>query len=884
MPELRSSLSSGDVVAGNYQVLSTAGTGGMGVVYRALDLKLGRTVALKFLPAELNTGTTDKQRFLKEARIASSLDHANLGAIYGVEETSDGRTFIVMAFYEGLSLANRIGSRAMPVPEAIEIAIQMARGLAEAHAHDVVHRDIKPSNVMITKQGVAKIVDFGLARVSTGETTSSLQQGVAGTVGYMSPEQAMGKSVDQRTDIWALGVVLDEMLTGQNPFLREGSPGKTVFAVLNEPPRPMEGAPLELQQIVYKALAKDPLKRYQTCSEMLKDLEQARAIVAGAEGPLVAPGSRPSVRSNAFRKALELASESGWIIPRPPKRRWIAWLAVPLILLLVAATGLLIPAVRERIRGMLFSSQEKHIAVLPFENIGNDSKNEALVEGLMDSLSGRLSNLEVGNQSLWVVPASEVRHRKVTEPSEAFKQLGATLAVQGSVERDGQDVHLNVDLINAKSLRLIGSLQLDDRAGDMAALQAQAVAGLARLMNITVTADELRVTGGSANPAAYEDYLRALGYMQRFDKPGNLDLAVSALQESVKTDPSFALGYAQMGEAYRRKYTLDKNPKWIDEVLANCNRAAQLDDRLPATFVTLGATHSMLGKNDLALQEFQQALRLDPHSTEALRGIAAAYNHMGRTQDAEAAYQRAIALQPDYWNGYNMLGLFYDGHDRYQDAIAQLQHALQLTPDNAAVYSNLAAVYLDMGDPKVWPQAEQALRKSIQLNPTYESYANLGSMYLSEGRYAESATMTEKALEFNDKDFQVWANLMEAYRWLHNAPKAEAAAERTRLLLEQTAKVKPQDPQIQSELAILYAEEKMRDKALLHIDKALALAPTDSRVLADAAETYEDMGDRNKAIQYAEKGLKSGLTLDDLKARAELQSLLADPSFRENGK
>jgi len=881
VPELNSTLSSGEVVAGNYQILSTAGAGGMGVVYRARDLKLERTVALKFLPAELNASAKEKGRFLREARIASSLDHVNLGAIHGIEETSDGRTFIVMAFYEGLSLANRIGSSSMPVSEAIEIALQVARGLGEAHAHNIVHRDIKPSNVMITPQGVAKIVDFGLAHVTAGETVS-LNQGATGTVTYMAPEQAMGQGVDQRTDIWALGVVLSEMLSGQNPFQREGGPGRIIFAILNEAPAPLDGVPLEVQQIVYKALAKDPLNRYQSCSEMAQDLERARALLAGSEGARLTPSTKSSTRANALRKAMELASDSGWTLTRR-KRNWTVP-AVVAVLVLAAAAGVLVPAVRERIQGMLFAHEERHIAVLPFENIGNDPKNQALAEGLMDSLSGGLSNLEVGNRSLWVVPASEVRRHKITEPADALRQLGATLAVKGSVQRDGQGIHLNVDLIDAKRLRLMGSLQVEDRAGDLAALQQQVVAGLARLMKVPVTSEELRLTGGSANPAAYEDYLRALGYMQRYDKPGNLELAITALEYSVKTDPSFALGYAQLGEAYRLKYRLDQNPRWIDEIFANCTRAAQLDNRLPATYVTLGSTHSALGKNDLALQEFQRALQLDPHSAEALRGMAAAYDHMGRVQDAEAAYRQAIALRPDYWNGYNMLGLFFDGHGRYQEAIAQLQHAAQLTPDNAVVYSNLAAVYLDMGDPKVWPQAEQALRKSLELAPSYEGYANLGSLYLSEGRYAESTATTEEALQLNDKDFQVWANLMEAYRWQHEEGKARAAGERMRPLLEQAAKVRPQDAQVQSALAILYAEEKLRDKALVCIESALALAPRDAHVLADTGEAYEDLGERGKALEYVQRSLQKGLTLDDLKARPELQSLLADPSFRANGK
>ncbi|HUJ83762.1 MAG TPA: serine/threonine-protein kinase, partial [Candidatus Acidoferrales bacterium] len=222
MPDTSSTLRPGERV-GNYQILAMAGAGGMGVVYKALDIKLERTVALKFLPPELNASEKDRERFLKEARTASSLDHPNIGVIHGVEETPDGHAFIVMAFYEGESLTQKIRRGPLPVRDAVDIAIQMAKGLEAAHARNIVHRDVKPSNVLITQHGLAKIVDFGLARVVTSPTMTQTG-GTSGTVGYMSPEQSLGKPIDLRTDIWALGVVLAEMLAGQNPFWRDSVP------------------------------------------------------------------------------------------------------------------------------------------------------------------------------------------------------------------------------------------------------------------------------------------------------------------------------------------------------------------------------------------------------------------------------------------------------------------------------------------------------------------------------------------------------------------------------------------------------------------------------------------------------------------------------------
>jgi serine/threonine protein kinase/tetratricopeptide (TPR) repeat protein len=877
MSEADSALGSGERVA-NYQILGKLGAGGMGVVYKALDLKLQRTVALKFLPPELNASERDKERFLREAQTASSLDHTHIGVIHGIEETVDGRAFIVMAYYDGESLAQKIRGGPLAFRDAVDMAIQIGEGLAEAHAHHIVHRDVKPSNVMITTQGTAKIVDFGLARIVMTPTMTQTG-GTTGTVGYMSPEQVLGRGVDQRADIWAFGVILAEMLLGKNPFHRDSMPS-IIVAILNEPPQAMDGVPAELQQIVYRALAKDVANRYQTCAEILADL---RAIRSRLPEPAAEPdpsAATRSVRPADFQKYLEQASNSAWG-PAPRKRSAMQWVLLAGAVLLVAAAGLsFVPSVRERFAGSLAASGQKHIAVLPFDNFGNNPANEALAEGLMDSLAGKLSNLDVGQQSLWVVPASEVRRRKVNDPEGALREFGATMVVKGSIQRDGQDVHLTVNLIDTKDMRQIGSASIEDRAGDLYTLQDEAVSQLARLMHITVTAEMLRNTGGSVTPAAYEDYLKALGYMQRYDKPGNLDLAIETLQNAVKTDPRFALGYAQLGEAYRAKYELDRNPKWIEEASANCQKAVQFNDRLPAVYVTLGRLHDVSGEYDLALQEFNRALELNPSDPDALAGTGRAYENAGRIADAEAAYKKAAALRPDSWEGYNRLGNFLDRHQKYQEAIAAYQQANDLTPDNAEVYMNIGNTYLDMGDPKMVPAAEQALKKSVALSPSYAAYTNLGSLYLTEKRYSDSAAVTEKALQINGSDFRVWENLASAYDWLQQKDRAALARETETKLAEESSRTRPRDAQVQSALANLYARKKLREKTLVRIQAALALDPNDPRVLMDVGQAYDELGDRRVAIEYTEKALEKGFSLEDLKSIWDLQSLTSDPNFR----
>jgi len=858
----------------HYRIVDTLGAGGMGVVYKALDLKLERTVALKFLPHDAAVDAQDKERFLREARSASALDHENIGVIHGLDESEDGQLFIVMGYYEGETLQKVLRRGGLPVSEGLQVAVQVARALAAAHARKIVHRDIKPSNIIITPTGVVKIVDFGLARVAaTASMTQSMA--VSGTPAYMSPEQTTGGGADPRSDVWALGVVMVEIFTGAHPFQRENTAALT-FAILNQPPAVLDAVPPLIQPIAYRALAKDPAYRYASATEMCKELENVRAQITAQTDASDSSGlTATSVQG--LKQFKERASTPQWSGAQEKKMAW-PWLAG----MGVALAGLLlfVTPVRERVAEMLGSRNAKHIAVLPFENIGSNPADEPVAQGLMDSLTSKLSNLGTSQQSLWVLPASVVVSRKVTDPATAFRELGATLVVTGSIHRLAQTVQLTVNLIDTQNLRQIGSAALEDRGGDLAALQDEAVARLARLMNINVTAEMIRTTEGNAAPAAYESYLKALGYMQRYDKPGNLQLAIAALQSAVETDAHFALGFGELGEVYRLKYQTEKDPRWIEEALANCKRALELQGRLPSVYVTLGRVHDATGKADLAVQEFQHALQLDPRNADALNGMAHAYENAGRTKDAEAAFQQVIALRPDYWDGYNTLALFYDRQRRYDEAIAQQQKALKLTPDNALLYFNLGAFYLDTGDLKKHPAAEQALRKSIALSPMYAAYANLGILYLQEKRYQESAQMSEKALQQNDKDYVVWDNLAGAYDWLKNKDKAAEARARELELVEKQAGAKERDAQIQSVLGVLYAQKKLRDKALSRVQAALALSPDDPGILANIGEAYEDLGERREAIEFLEKSMAKGTAIEDLRANAALQDLLSDTNFR----
>jgi len=861
----------------HYCITEKLGAGGMGVVYKALDLKLERAVALKFLSSDLVLSSRDKETLLREARAASALDHPNIGVIHGIEETEDHRLFMVMAYYEGETLAQKLSRGPTPVRDSLDLAIQIARGLSAAHAKHIVHRDVKPSNIIITKDNVAKIVDFGLARVvASASATQSLSS--TGTLPYMAPEQILGETIDQRSDIWSLGVILVQMLAGSHPFMRPNT-GAMTFAILNQAPAAVDLAPAVLQPVIYRALSKKPESRYPTSDEMLRALEAARAQITSTPSWPEETTLR-SIGARNLKQYAENASSPRWTTGTPKKTRrlWAASLGI----VLIAALVFFLPSIRERFVGLAYAGSEKHIAVLPFASTGNDPDYQPVAEGLMDSMTNELSNLEAAQKSLWVVPASVVRERKVSDPTSAFHELGATMVVQGTVERKGQNLRLTVVLIDAKRLRQIGSIQLEDDRGDLGALQDQAVTRLARLMKVNAS-ETAPSPSGSVTPSVYEAYLKALGYMQRYDKPGNLDLAIAALNSAVEKDPRFALGYATLGDAYRLKFQTDHHPAWIDQALSNCRTAIAIDAHLPAVHVTMGLLNTTLGKNDLALQGFQKALDINPRDAAALTGMAGVYESTGKIADAEANYKRAIALRPDYWEGYNALGDFYDRQKRVQDSIAQFQEVIKLTPDNTSAYNNLGIEYMELSDSKSDAAAEAAFQKSLQLAPNYQAYANLGWLYMNQKRYAESAAATRKALELNDKDWRVWSNLQQAYIWLKDDEKMRPARGRTLNLLEQYTALNSQEAPVLSMLSTYYAEDKLREKAVATANAALHIAPKDPWVLADIAETYDRLGDRRRAIQYAQQSLKNGYTLSDLQRRPALLGLLADPNFTPRG-
>ncbi len=378
--------------------------------------------------------------------------------------------------------------------------------------------------------------------------------------------------------------------------------------------------------------------------------------------------------------------------------------------------------------------------------------------------------------------------------------------------------------------------------------------------------------------APHESYLAGLKQLERWDKHGNPESAIGLFEQAVKADPGFALGFSALGEAYWAKYRLDHDSRWIDEAERDCRRAAELNSQLPAVYVTLARVHNGKGQYNLALQEIQQALKLEPRDPDALLGEAAVYASMGQEDKAESTYKKAAALRPQRWDGYYELGVFYYQQRQFTNAAAEFERVLEMTPDNAMAHATLGGMMQLLGKDA---EAEKHLKHSIELQPSYAAYTNLGALYYKERRWAESVVMTRKALEINSHDWRAWSNLGLAYEWLNRKNEAEEAYRKELARLEEIAKISADDADVQAELGLIYSKSKLREKAVPRIEAALALAPDNPAILSTAGEAYDNLGDRSRALELVKKALLQGWTLAQLENDPGQQELLLDSRFRE---
>jgi tetratricopeptide (TPR) repeat protein/TolB-like protein len=844
---------------GRYSIRSLLGSGGQGEVYCADDLSLHRTVALKRLSPELRANEHYRQRFLREAQRASGINDAHIAGIYDVLD-HQGELLLVMEYVEGVSLRQRL-REPLAIPDFLKFAVQCCEALIAAHQNGVVHRDIKPENIMLTRTGRVKVLDFGVAKRLPVEgealaldSTETKAGELSGTPAYMAPELLLERQSDERADIFSLGVVFYELLTGQHPFLAQGLVATVDRILHEEPPSICEQnpqVPPALQRIVSKMLAKDPVERYASARELLAELQR-----------------------------IDAATTRRWLI-RPLKSRFGVAAALLLLALLAGFTlkKLLPGGSLTQVGSTQALPQQKYVAVLPFRAIGGDTERQAYAEGLTATITAKLTQLTARHQ-LQVAPAGEIHAHKIGNLDQARKELGANLVVDGSLHASGGIIRVVYSLVDTASRQQLRAETVTADASDPFLVEDKTVEGLLRMLEVE-TKDEEReslAARGTTVRGAYELYLRGRGLLEKEDAE-SVEAAIDLFNRALALDSKYAPGYAGLGESFWRKYEFSKQRDWVSGARQACDRAVALDPKLAAGHLCLGTLANGTGKYQQAVSEFQNALRDEPTSDAAYLGLAQAYQRLNRLSEAEETYKQAIRLRPHYWAGYRWLGELYINEARYSEAAEQFEEAIAIAPENARAITRLGVIYLYLGR---YPDAIAAFQKAIVVRPTVQAYSNLGTAYLNLRHFDKAIPAFEQAVLLDSLNYIPVSNLARAYYWSgsqrHRAP---AVYQRAIELAQEQLKVNPNDGDAHILLAQDFAMLGDHRRAFAHLKRGLALRPNDPEFLMIAAVVHNQLGDKKSALDWLQRAVTRGYSPAEIRNAVELENLHRNQKFEQ---
>jgi serine/threonine protein kinase/tetratricopeptide (TPR) repeat protein len=898
----------------HYKILEKLGGGGMGVVYKAEDTKLKRFVALKFLPPELTRDDEAKERFVHEAQAASALDHPNICTIYEIDETEDGQIFIAMACYEGETLKKRVAkgeerrekgeehvapiaprsspfamTGGLPVVEVIDIAIQIAQGLAKAHQHGIVHRDIKPANVIVTNDGAVKIIDFGLAKLM-GTKGITKTPSTMGTVAYMSPEQTQGEPVDHRTDIWSLGVVLYEMLTGQLPFKGEYDQA-VVYSILNEEPKPITRLrpelPTVLEQIVEKALQKERTERYQRMEELLADLRQLKVEPTPQE----------------FFSPLRLITKVS-----PKKSRPLVLLGIVLAISILALLGYFIitPSKSE------LTSQRKMLAVLPFENLGQP-EDEYFADGITEEIIAKLTSID----GLGVIARTSIIQYKNTD--KPIPKIGEELKVEyilrGTIRWqrhfEGKNkVRVTPQLIKVVDATYLWSRVYEKDLADIFQVQSDIAIQVVEALDITLLESKRRYLEArpTHNLEAYDYYLHGEEYLHRSFSQEDWQIAAKMFQKAIALDPGFALAYARLAWAQAGVYWIDGNKLKgrLTQAKNAVDKALQLNPELPQAHLALGYYHYWGSRDyERALEQFIIAQKSQPNFGELYQAIGCVQRRQGKFDAALNNMEKAVELDPRSADKAHDLADTYEHMRMYAEAERYYDRAIAFTPDWLTLYIRKARLYL------FWEgrteKARAAMAQALN-NPgiAYDSYVAYWWILLDvfdrnfQNALSKLSLVSLEAFDWQDYFIPKTLLAGQLYELMNEAQLKQVYYDSARSILEIRVHERPDDPRFHSSLGIAYAGLGRKEEAMREGKKAVELLPvskdaiTGAGWVANLARIYVMVGEYDAAIDQLEfllsipgkisiPFLKLDPTWDVLRQHPKFRRLLAEYSSRHAG-
>jgi tetratricopeptide (TPR) repeat protein/TolB-like protein/predicted Ser/Thr protein kinase len=853
-----------------YRIERLLGAGGMGKVYEAFDKELSRRVALKTLLPELVSDYLLTQRFKQELLLASKISHRNILRIHDLGEV-DGVKFITMAFIDGKDLNQLLKDEGpFPLERTLKIARQLCEALDAAHSEGVVHRDFKPQNVLIGKNDHVYVSDFGLATsLETAKMGMTRTGAVMGTPRYMAPEQVEGKPVDNRSDLYALGLVLYEMVAGTTPFSGD-STWQLMYQRVQVTPKDVKlvnsALPDFVARIIMHCIEKDPAKRYHSAKEILADLDAGRS-----------PGL-PASTSTTRTVQINLPMI---------ERRW--WLAAGGGVLLLVGLFFVIPKTRHSIFGASTVgapvpvivgvppiSQGKFVAVLPFRVLGDQSSLGYIAEGVVEAMSAKLFQLK--DVRLASSTAAAKTDPKTPLPQVA-KELGVNLIVHGTVQGSGDNLRITVNLENIAQNREVWKEEFAGVTGDLLTIEDKIYTRLVDAMETKPSNEEMAAASAhpTENVEAYNLYLKGRDALSGTPDEKNIQAAMNYFNGALQKDPGFALAYTGLANANLMMYVQKKDKYWSEKAVEAAQQAARLNDKLPEVHFSLGSAFAATGQHVQAIAEDKRALELAPNSDEAYRRLGNAYKANGQKQEALEALEKAVEINPYYWNNLAALGNAYVDFGEPDNAVKMFKRVIQLEPDNPSGFNNLGLVYFSLGK---YEESISAFQKSLQIEPSAQVYTNLATAYFYLKRYPEALPLFEKAVEMSPEDQSFMGNLADGYRWAGKKDKAQETYEKAISLAYKQLRVNPRDAGVAGQLALYYAKKGDAQQAKDFVKKARGIDHSSVYLIYTAAVVDTIGGQPAEAVKDLTLALEKGFSPADVAVEPEFAPLESRPDFQ----
>lgn len=838
---------------GPYQVIRQLGSGGMGVVWLAEDTRLNRKVALKTVKTADADTTEGRQRLMREARAAAALNHPHIATVHDVLDV-DGQVVVVFEYVEGDTLAARLQRGRMEVAEAVEVAWQLADALAAAHAQGVIHRDLKPSNVVLGPEGRAKVLDFGIARLvpagadMSASVPGTLGGGLVGTPGYAAPEQYLSRNVDGRADLYALGVMLYEMLSGRRPFPGTDAVALATSVLRDEAPKlTVTGGPWvppPLEALVARLLERDPARRPSSGDELLVELS-----------PLRDTESSPLARRTVLLRR------------RVPTSTLVA--AAIVLSVVVALIG----------RSQWFARppgpESPVVAVLPLTNASGDAANDYLGAGLAESLITSLASVP----RVTVLSRSAVDETRQQYPDRArfVQALDATYVVEGSVQAVSDRLRVTLNLVRQDASVAWGRT-VEGPAGDLFALQSQ----LAAALNDAIadqTPSSARVAPAApttSSESAQIAYWKGRANLDRRDLAGNNQAALQEFAAAIAADPKFAMAYAGLAEAQWGMYVQTNDNTWAERAVASTATASQLEPDRPAVRYSAGLTLFRSGRFDEARQELERAVALQPTYEDALRLLGRVLMRQGRIDEGREQFNRALTIRPNSVSLHSDMGLAYFNAQRYAEALQAFERAIELAPNSSVTLSQAGAASHALGDTT---RALGYYEKATAIQPRPETFSSMGTIYYGQGEFQKAASAYEAALLIRPLGAITHRNLGDAYRRLGRTDDALRAYRQAVERAQAEVAVSPTDARALARLAVYQA--KARDDAAARRTLAAAekLAANDEQVQLRAAVVHALANRVEPALDALQRAIAGGIARRVIEAEEDFERLRPLPRF-----